>query len=46
MEKEKIKKCYSCRKEIKGNALFCKKCEKDESARKHSVGPLVIYHKV
>lgn len=28
------KKCYSCRKPIKGKKLFCKECEDKPEARK------------
>lgn len=42
----KKKKCYACRKEIRGDKIFCKKCEKDKDARKHTSGTLIIYNTV
>lgn len=46
MEKKDVKKCYSCRKPIKGKALFCKDCEGKKDSRKHSASTLVFYHTV
>lgn len=41
--KNTTRKCYNCRKEIKGKKLFCKDCEKKERP-KHET--LIIYHSV
>lgn len=41
-----VKKCYSCRKSIRRDTMFCKKCEKDPNARKHTMGTLIIYNTV
>ena len=44
-EKE-IRKCYACKKPVKGDALFCKACEKKPESRKQTMGTLVFYNKM